>query len=165
MTGVETFASRDACDAPVVAHGQGPAKIFFAPAQAEHLVVRGPVGERVVASVPDVDAAAVADERLEVLLDPTWPGRASAQIVVGLDDDVVVRKPRPPGSPLRRLFGRRRRRHRNGELTGGLEDASDQGRRQLPVVVAEPVDDEYAYGRFSRGSRRSSGRAHRTADE
>src|SRR3954469_18206385 len=79
------------------------AEFLLAPAQPDHLVVGRPVGERVVAAVPDVDAAAAADERLERLAHGLRPGRTAAEVVAGLDDDVVVREYRPPAVPAWRI--------------------------------------------------------------
>ncbi len=158
MAGVAALAGGDADGAAIGTDGEGPAEVLLPPAEADHLVVGGPVGEGVVAGMPDIDAAAVAHERLEVLLHRARPGRAAAEVVAGLDDDVVVGELRPPRVPTRRVRRLWRGRDVHLEHPGRLEDAADERRGEPPVVVAVAVHDQHADGRLdgegARGRRR-----------
>ena len=107
VTGVASFAGRDADDLAVAVDRERPTKILFPPTEPDHLVVSGPGAESIVAGMPDVHAAAVAHERLEILLHRPRPGRTAPEVVAGLNDDIVVRKFRPPGIPAGGVFGGR----------------------------------------------------------
>ena len=145
---VAALAGGDADDAAIVTDREGHAEVLFPPAEADHLVVGGPVGKGVVAAMPDIDAATAAHERLEVLPHRARPGRASPEVVAGLNDDVVVGEPRPPHVPARRVLRGRRRRDVHPEEPDRLEDAPDERGGEPPVVVAVAVHDEHAHGRL-----------------
>lgn len=82
VAGVEAVAGRDAPNGTVLRDRDRPAEVLHAPAEPDHVVVRGPLGKGVVASVPDIDAAAVAHEGLELVAHGSRPGGAAAEVAL-----------------------------------------------------------------------------------
>src|SRR5437763_753581 len=106
----------------------------------------------------DIHATAVADEVREIHLHSIRPIRFRLQtcqkpihcsLVAGLDYNVVVGKPWPPRCPRRGVGINRRGADRNFEATGCLQDAPQQNRSLLPIVVAESVNNKHANLVFS----------------
>ena len=97
--------------------------------------------------MPHIHPTAAAHERLEGLLHCAGPSRSAAEVVAGLDDDVVVGEGRAPPVPTRRARGGWCGGDAHREETRGLEDAPDERGCQAPVVVAVAVNDEHGTGR------------------
>src|SRR3954447_11736540 len=98
---VQALSGGDAAQDAIRSDRDRPAEVLLAPAEAEHFVVGGPIDEGVVAAVPNIDAAALADEGFEVVAHGARPRGAAAEVVAGLDHHVVVREHRAPALPAR----------------------------------------------------------------
>src|SRR4051794_38573009 len=106
----------------------------------------------------DIHATAVADEVRELHLHSIRPIRfwfhprqkaIHCSLVAGLDYDVVLGKPWPPRCPRCGVGINRRGADRNFQATGCRQDAAQQNRSLLPVVIAESINNKHANLVFS----------------
>ena len=122
-----------------VAEAQIRAAFFIAPApaaDADHLVVGRPFGERIVRRMDGHEAAAASHEFLECLLRRRGPRLA----VVVRDDDGVVGKFRLPRFDPLPFLGRGG--HVHDEDARLLKDLLHHRRGHLPLVIVLAVHDE-----------------------
>ncbi len=133
-------------DGSVFGHLEGGAVGEGPPAEADDVVVFGPVGEGVVAGMEDEDAAAVFDEVDEVGFGLVVPcgGGALGDVVAGLNDDVGVGEVGVPGVEVGGGGGGRSGGDGDVEEAGGLEEAAEEFGVEFPVVVGEAVEEEDA---------------------
>src|SRR3984893_6931824 len=117
------------------------ALLLIPPTEADYLVVDGPVRKGIIAGVENQNSAAVPDIVFKSNLDWTRPGGAASDVVAGLNDRVVVAKVRTPLFPSRRRCGGWSRRNRNCEETRSFQDAAQQCRGLMPIVIAEAIED------------------------
>ena len=129
------------------------ALLLIPPTESDHLVVDGPIRKCIIAGVENQNAAAVPDIVFKSNLDFTRPGRAAADVVAGLNNHVVVAKVRTPLFPCRRRGGGWSRRNRNSEQPRSFQDAAQQCRCLMPIVVAEAIQDENSDPRLAWGCR------------
>ena len=128
----------------VVVHADGYAIIRLAPAQSNPPLVFLPADKRVFRRMKNINAAAFAGEIFEIFFHRLRPRRAVIDVVAILDDDIVIRKSRMPRSPCHVIGFARRGADGDLEQTARREDAANERRCLLPVVVAVSIHDEHA---------------------
>src|SRR6266851_6781171 len=105
MPCVFSLTRRDAYDLFALVNRERIALVFFPPANSDHLVVGWPIRKSVVAGVEYQSSTTVADVLLKRDLDFTRPRRSAADIIAGLNHNVVIVELWPPPLPSRRSGG------------------------------------------------------------
>ena len=120
---------------------QPVAETGIAPAQADHLVVRRPVGERVIGCVDDRQSAPLGDVLLERLADLRRPWLA----VVVAENHVILGELGAERIPRRTLgLGTGRGGHVHREPARTLQVGLHRRGHDPPVVVVLAVHDQHA---------------------
>jgi hypothetical protein len=131
---VEARAFRN-CHDPPVHNGQAWPEALFAPAEADHFVVLGPFGKRVVRGVEHDKAAAVADVLLQRDFGFARPSRAVFQVaaIEVVHDHVVAGEIGRLGGPGCDV---------DFEPATAFENGADRARARFPVVIVHAVDNQ-----------------------
>jgi hypothetical protein len=143
------FALRDDHDGAVVRDSETGAEIGVTPAQADHVVISGPVQECVVGSVVDDEASSASDIRLHLLLDALGPLDSVVRVatVEIIDDNLVPGEVRIPLIECLRSDGG----DVDAEAAGLVENRADASGCSGPIVVVDAIDDQNADLRMGEG--------------
>ena len=130
----------------IVGDGDARAEGRVAPAEADHVVIFGPVKECIVGGMKDDEAAAIADivdECAFYLRRPAEAGRRVAAVEI-VDDHVVLREIRKGwiGGDIDL-----------GKVPVAFEDFLDGGGSGRPVVIIDAVDN-YGFPKMRGGPKR-----------